>query len=175
VPRVGQRDYTTELAAITSGVEDLTDDVAVIDDLVDDLINEAFHETHIWPEDTDDNVTLTAGGTDNTFGAWAELDLDDDGDTLSSKFATAAGHISAVVILDLNTEDVEYILEIAYGDDKTNIARQIFMSGDTKKLSGVFYQRIRPPGIPAGEKVYYRMKCETALATCLLSTRYHYG
>lgn len=141
--------------------------------ILDQLQLEAEHETLLWPEDSNEVCTLEAGGTNNAFGTWAELDIDGDGDTLSSKFADSIGHISAIVILDLDTQDKVYILEIAYGDDKTNLIRQAFMSGDVKKLSGVFYQRIRAPQSPAGEKVYYRMKCETAEATCILSVRYH--
>ena len=174
MPRVGQRDYSTELADLASDLETLADDVEVVDGLVDLLVLEAEHETKLWPEDSNQVATLTAGGTNNVFGDWAELDIDGDGDTFSSKFTEDIGHVSAVVILDLNIEDVKYILEIAYGDDKTNIVRQVFMSGDAKKLSGVFYQRIRAPQIPAGETVYYRMKCETGGATCCLSVRYHY-
>ena len=174
MPRVGQRDYTATLASITSDIESVADDVAVVDGLVDFLVLEAKHETHLWPEDTSEVCTLTAGGAANTFGDWVELDLDGDGDTLSSKFAEAIGHLSAVYVTDLNTQDVAYILEIAYGDDKTNIARQMFMSGDLKILEGVFYQRIRAPVIPAGETMYYRMKCETGGATCELSVRYHF-
>ncbi|GAH15694.1 unnamed protein product, partial [marine sediment metagenome] len=48
-----------------------------------------------------------------------------------------------------------------------------FLSGDTKKLAAVNYMKIRADEIPAGETVYYHMKCETAGATCEVSLRYH--
>ncbi|MCK4721768.1 MAG: hypothetical protein KAT75_00620 [Dehalococcoidia bacterium] len=174
MPRVGQRDYTAELAAITSDIEDVADDVAVVDDLVDFLVLEARHETHLWPEDSDEVCTLTAGAVNNAFSDWAELDIDGDGDTLSSKFADDIGHLSAVSILHVETTDVEYILEIAYGDDRTNIARQLFMARGVYKLAGVFFQRIRAQSIPAGETVYYRMKCAAGGNTCEISVRYHF-
>ena len=64
-------------------------------------------------------------------------------------------------------------MEIAYGDDKTNVLRHRFISGEEKKLEAITFMRIRAEEIPAGEKVYYRMKCETASATCEISLRYH--
>lgn len=137
------------------------------------LILEAQHESSIYPEDTDEVVTFTAGGAINTFGAWAEIDVDGNGDTFSSKLATENGHISGILIEDLDTVDKRYLLEIAYGDDKTNVLRHRFLSGEVKKLAAVQFMRIRAEDIPAGETVYYRMKCETAGATCEISLRYH--
>ena len=37
------------------------------------LYEELFHENHIFPEGSNETVTLTAGGTINTYGAWAEI------------------------------------------------------------------------------------------------------
>lgn len=118
-------------------------------------------------------VTFTAGGTVNTFGSWAEIDVDGDGDTFSSKVASAGQHISGILIEDLDTRDKRYVLEIAYGDDKSQVLRHRFVSGEVKKLEAITFMRIRAEAIPAGETVYYRMKCETALATCEVSLRYH--
>jgi len=155
------------------GVIDLTSEVAVIDALVDKLIEEFEHDSSIYPADTDEVVTFTAGGTVNTFGAWAEIDVDGDGDTFSSKVATTAQHLSGILIEDLDTDDKRYLLEIAYGADKTLVLRHRFISGETKKLAAIQFIRIRAAQIPAGETVYYRMKCETAGATCEISLRYH--
>ncbi len=118
-------------------------------------------------------VTFTAGGTNNTFGVWAEIDVDGDGDTFTSKVTSVAQHISGILVEDLDTKDKRYWLEIAYGDDKTLVLRHRFLSGEVKKLEAVQFMRIRAEPIPAGETVYYRMKCETAGATCELSLRYH--
>jgi len=141
--------------------------------LIDQLILEIQHESDLFPEDTDEVVTFTAGGAVNTFGAWAEIAVDTVGTTFSSKLATLDGHISGLLIEDLDTADKRYLLEIAYGADKTNVLKHRFISGETKKLAAVNFMRIRAEEIPAGETVYYRMKCETALATCEVSLRYH--
>ena len=155
------------------GQIDLTNEVAVIDALLDTLIEESEHDSSIYPSDTDEVVTFTAGGVANTFGAWAEIDVDGDGDTFSSKVATVGQHISGILIEDLSDKDKHYLLEIAYGDDKTIVLRHRFVSGEVKKLAAIQYMRIRAAQIPAGETVYYRMKCETASATCEISLRYH--
>lgn len=159
MPKVGTIDYTTRLADIKT--------------ILDVLDLEAEHESFIWPEGTDEVVTCTAGAVASAFSSWVELDIDGDGDTLSSKLTDAVCHISALIIEDLSDDDEVYDLEIAYGDDKTNIGRHRFLSGEAKKLSGVMYLRIRAPEIPAGETVYYRMKCSKALATCEIHVRYH--
>lgn len=137
------------------------------------LIREIQHESSIFPEDTDESVTFTAGGVANDFSAWAELAVDVIGTTFSSKVATENGHISAILIEDMSLKDKHYLLEIAYGDDKVNVLRHRFIAWDAKKLDAVNYMKIRAADIPAGETVYYRMKCETALATCEISLRYH--
>jgi len=128
----------------------------------------------IYPADTDDVVILTAGGTDDTFGDWAEIDTDAGGDTFSSKIAGQDAHISGFLVEDLDTVDKRYLLEISYGDDKTNVLRHRFLSGEVKKLPAVQFMRIRTERLPAGVTVYYRMKCETADATCEVSLRYHF-
>lgn len=135
---------------------------------------ETEHKSYVWPEGTDEAVTCTAGAVANVFGDWAELDIVGGGDTLSSKFTDAVGHISAVVVEDLSIDDEVYDLEIAYGADKTIITPHRFLSGEVKKLSGVMYVRVRAPQMPAGETIYYRMKSEEALATCQIHVRYHF-
>ena len=136
------------------------------------LYIEAFHVTHLFPEDTDETITFAAGGANNTFGAWAEI-VDNNPVTLSSKFATDDGHISSVKLIDADTNDKVYIIEIAYGAAKTMITPYDFLSG-TVLLPAVQQVRVRAESIPAGEVVYYRMKCETGGATCRVSFRYHY-
>ena len=133
---------------------------------------EAFHESLLFPEDSDETVTFTAGGTNHTFGAWAEI-VDNNPVTFSSKFATDDGHISSIMLVDASVNDKVYIMELAYGAAKTIISPYGFVSG-TVLLPAVQQLRIRAVLIPAGETVYYRMKCEIADATCRLSFRYHY-
>ncbi|MBA7701135.1 hypothetical protein ES703_109866 [subsurface metagenome] len=140
---------------------------------VDWLYLDSQHDSAIFPEDTDESVTFTAGGDANTFGSWAEIEVDAIGTTFSSKVATENGHISGILIEDISVKDKHYLLEIAYGDDKTVVLRHRFIAWDVKKLDAVNYMRIRADDIPAGETVYYRMKCETAGASCEISLRYH--
>lgn len=131
------------------------------------------HETYVYPDASNKVCTLTAGGTDNTWGTWAELDIDGDGETLSSK-VTSDTHITAIQIENL-TEDLVYILELAYGDDKTNILRHRFLKGGVLKLTTlVQFIRIRSVVVPVGETIYYRMMCATGGSTCEVSFRYHY-
>lgn len=119
-------------------------------------------------------VTFTAGGTADTFGAWAEIDTVVGGDTFSSKLTDNDGYILGISIEDLDSKDKRYLLEIAYGDARTVVLRHRFVSGEEKKLPAIQFVRIRAEQIPAGEMVYYHMKCETVLATCEISLRYHF-
>lgn len=137
------------------------------------LIREIQHESDIFPEDTDESVTFTAGDPANDFSAWAEIAVDVTGVTFSSKLASENGHISGILIEDMSTKDKHYLMEIAYGAAKTVVLRHRFIAWDVKKLDAVHFMRIRADDIPAGEMIYYRMKCETALATCEISLRYH--
>lgn len=136
------------------------------------LYTEAFHESHLFPEDTDESITFTAGGGNNTFGAWAEI-VDNNPVTFSSKFATDDGHISSIKLIDASVNDKVYIIELSYGADKKIVALYGFVSG-TVLLPPTQQVRIRSCVIPAGETVYYRMKCETGAATCRVLLRYHH-
>ncbi|MBA7601996.1 hypothetical protein ES703_09081 [subsurface metagenome] len=140
---------------------------------VDWLYRDAQHESDIFPEKTEESVAFTAGSTINTFGSWVEIAVAGNGTTFSSKVATENAHISGILIEDMSVKDKHYLLEIAYGAGKTNVLRHRFVAWDVKKLDAVNFMRIRAADIPAGETVYYRMKCETALATCEISLRYH--
>ncbi|MBA7602859.1 hypothetical protein ES703_09955 [subsurface metagenome] len=92
------------------------------------LIREIQHESCIFPEDTDETVTFTAGGVANTFGTWVEVAVDVTGVTFSSKLADKNAHISAILIEDMSVKDKHYLLEIAYGDDKVNALRHRFIA-----------------------------------------------
>jgi len=134
---------------------------------------EIHHLTKIFPEGTDETLTFTAGGVANVFGDWAEI-VDNVPNTFSSKI-TKPTHITAFMIEDASVKDKTYFLEVAYGDAKTLVSPYRFISGDVK-LPIIQQIRLRSRDIPVGETVYYRMKCETAGATCTLHLRYyHHG
>jgi len=138
------------------------------------LILEAEHDSDLFPSDSDEVITFTAGGVANTFGAWAEIVVDVTGETFSSRFAAQPGHISGLLIEDLSVKDKRFVLETAYGDAKVPITVHRFLAGNVKFLAAVQVVRVRAPGMPAGETIYYRMMCENAGATCEVSFRYHY-
>jgi len=135
------------------------------------LKTDAAHLNYIFPEDSDETVTLTAGGTNNVFGAWAEI-ADDQAVTLSSK-ATSVLHISSIIIESASVKDKVYVLEVSYGSAKTTVVRVRGISATTL-ISHTGQDRMRNLEIPSGETIYYRLKCETAEATITVHFRYHY-
>ena len=140
-------------------------------DKIRDIHHDTHHIGHIFPEDTDETVTVTAGGTNNVFGAWVEL-VDNNPVTLSSKFAAGDGHISAILVEETSRTDERYLLELSYGASKTIIGRSRFMK--TTVFMDVSHQtRITTAHIPVGETIYYRLKCETANGTAQLQLRYY--
>ena len=145
------------------------------DVVLNELQLEQSHTTQIFPESTELAVLFTAGGATNAWSTWAEIEDDTPGTPVkfTSKAATGALHICALQVEDLSNKDKRYMLEIAYGGSKTVVARHRFLSGETKKLAAITFARIRAERIPAGEEIYYRMKCETAGATCEISLRHH--
>jgi len=154
-----------------TGKQPIIDDIAVIDSNVDYLLYDLAHENLLFPEDTNETITFTAGGTNNIFGAWAEV-VDNNSVKLSSKSTAIPMHISTVQEESSSLKDKVYIYEISYGASKTVVARGRLLSG-TNKLTSTGQARMRNLEIPAGELIYYRLKCETASATITLSLRYH--
>lgn len=141
---------------------------------IHDLIIDIHHRSYYFPDDITKTCTLTAGGADNTFGNWAEI-ADNLGAKLSDQTIYALG-VSAMQVRSESVADVLYMFEIGYGqaaDNVTNIDVHEFGSG-TKFVEGDEVATFRPPLIPAGQKVYYRMKCETGGATCQVFLRYHH-
>lgn len=139
--------------------------------LIEHIYTTHVHVSAVFPEDTDETVTVTAGSSNNGFGAWAEL-VDDQVVALSDKFADDQGHIVAINVEETSLKDVRYLLELAYGDDKTMIVRSRFMKQNVK-LDVDHSRRVRSICIPAGETIYYRLKCETADATAEIHIRYY--
>ena len=152
-------------------VETVEDKVDIIDGIVDILLFEVEHDSCIFPEDTDETVTFTAGGTNNAWGTWVEL-VDNNAVTLSSKVVTQDMHLSAIMVEDITAKDVRFLSQISYGDAKTPITCHRYM-GSTAKVGTTQHTAIRTAHIPAGETIYYRAKCETADAAIQVHLRYH--
>jgi len=132
------------------------------------------HETRVFPENTDETVTLTAGSTGNEFGPWTEI-ADNNGVTFSSKFSNRSGYIEEIIVEGADQTDNRYLLEIGYRKFDTDyivIARVRFVLGSTMPSSGL-QTKVHGAKIPAGATVVYRMKCETANATSAIQIRYY--
>ena len=155
-------------------IEELQADIEELQTEVDSLILEIQHDSELFPENTDRKVELTAGTPANTWSAWTEIEDDDTPPVTFSSKIICIVHLSGLLIEDLSNKDKRYELQIAYGDAKTQITSHRFLVGDVvKKLAAIQFIRVRAEHIPLGEKVYYRMRCETAGATCEISLRYH--
>jgi len=107
----------------------------------------------------------------DTFGAWAPV-VDNLAAEFSTVFAAALGHITAISIEDASLTDVRYELEISYGATRVMVCRSRFMK-ILNKLNVNHKVMIRSEHIHAGETVYYRLKCETALGTAEVHFRYY--
>ena len=140
-------------------------------ELIDDIHHYTHHVSNIFPELTDETVLVTAGGVVDTFGAWAAV-VDNNAVELSTVFAADDGHLVSVLIEDCNRTDERYLLEISYGAAHVVIGRTRFMKAAVF-LDVSQQTRIRSIHVPAGETVYYRMMCETALATASVHFRYY--
>ena len=138
---------------------------------IDDIHHYTHHVSDIFPDDTNKTVTITAGAVINTFGAWAAV-VDNLAAEFSTVFAAADGHLAAILVEECSLTDVRYLLEISYGATNVIVARSRFMKVNSK-VDVSHFTRIRSIHIPAGETVYYRLKCETADATAEIHFRYY--
>ncbi|GAH89743.1 unnamed protein product [marine sediment metagenome] len=154
-------------------IDDIISDIASLGEILEYLFIEAQHETLIFPDNPDEYVTLEAGAVNNEYSSWIEVE-DNNAVKLSSKFASENGHISSAIVESTDTKDKVYLFEFAFSDVKTLISKHRFASGDIKHLSAVQQARVRGKAVPKGEKVFYRMTCETGGAKCTLHFRYHY-
>lgn len=154
------------------GGAELTGSLVILDSMeaVLEFMVETSHNTSkVFPEDSNEVVTFTAGGGNNTFGAWAEV-VDNNAVALASKF-TSSGHITGLLVEYTDTDDNVYVVEIAYGDAKVPIVTIRFRSG-TKFIGLVQPSCFVSIDIPVGEALYYRMKCETGGAVAEVHFRY---
>ncbi len=134
--------------------------------------DETHHSTGIFPDGSNLTLTFTAHANANEYSIWAEI-VDSIGNKLSD-LITRDGHISAFLIEACETKDKVFKFDIAYGDDKTIVSPYRFIAGDTTKLPPIQQTRIRSDIVPAGEKIYYHMRCEQAGSkTCQLHMRYY--
>lgn len=154
-------------------IDDIITDISSLGEILEYLFVEAQHETLIFPDNPDDYVTLEAGAVNNEYSNWVEIE-DNNAVKLSSKFASDGGHISAAIVESADTKDKVYLFEFAFSDVKTLISKHRFASGDVKHLSAVQQAQVRSKAVPKGEKVFYRMACETGGAKCTLHFRCHY-
>ena len=150
----------------------LTSSIASLQEVEDEIDDATQHTTFIYPGDTNLTCTLTAHATANTWSAWAEI-TDSGANTLSSLFAADVGHITSMVIETISDDNAIYMIEIAYGADKTLITSGRF-AGGTKFQAPNMQKRFWADPLPAGETVYYRMKTATGVAdTATIHLRYH--
>ena len=144
--------------------------IAAIKVSTDANLLENVHETKIFPASSGLTCTLTAGGTINTFGAWAAiLDNDSPANDFSDLSASISTHISAVVVETNSVNSERYCLEVAYGEAKAVVGRFCIYGGSVPKQES----RVRGLATPIGEAVYYRMMAETVSATLTVHIRYH--
>jgi len=155
-------------AAAADGVGGVADSLA---DRLGEMQIEHSHVTNIFPEDSDETVTFTAHASADTFGAWAEI-VDNNAVTLSSKFAAAGGHITGIQAESASVDDKMYIFEISYGASNIIVATGRLQSA-TNKINAIQQMRMSSKFIPAGETIYYRIKCETGGANITAGLRYH--
>ena len=120
-----------------------------------------IHDTHIFPEDTADALTFTAGAIANEWSAWALIVDAPAGNIFHGEFTTVHGHISGITIEVVSNNGQMYYIELAFGAARTRIASTRFLGANVPKQT----EKIRSVIIPAGEIIYYRMKCETGGAT----------
>lgn len=141
---------------------------------IDDLWICLSHRSYLFPDDIAKTVTLTAGAGAGNYGDWAEIV-----DNLGAKFSdlvTSGLQISAMKVRSESEGDNLYQIEIGYGASAEAVAvvDPHELGSGTKHVEGDEQVRFRPPIIPAGQKIYYQMKCETGGATCIVVFRYHY-
>lgn len=126
------------------------------------LYEHEVHMTAIFPETTNIDCILTANATADQWSAWTEIE-DTTGSpvSLSSKFASKSGHITAIAVEETNQANTIYMIEVAISASKTIVSRHRLYT-DGVNLPIIDIAKVRAAVIPAGETVYYRVMCETA-------------
>ena len=136
---------------------------------ISNLLRALTHTSYIFPEATNETITLTAAGA-NVWSAWTEV-VDNNAVTLSSKFAANAGHLSVMTVETCSVNGQVYMWQLAYGAARTLISPGRIYSGAVPKQETRVYGLV----IPAGQRVYYRLMCSQAGPQNLTGHfRYHY-
>jgi len=149
----------------------------LVSDVDEEISREFHHDTLIFPENSGIALTLVAGPVANAFDGdvWGRLD-DENGNHFDELLATVHPtwdiHLAAIVLEDASAKDKVYYLEISYGAARTQVTRTRVMAGNTK-VGALNRTTVRAEYIPAGERIYYRMMCETANATLEVHLRAH--
>jgi len=134
---------------------------------------ELEHASHVFPDNTAKTCVLIAGAVVDTYGAWTVI-MDNLGATLGDVIiGDTPLHITAMAVEDASIISKRYMIQLSYGDAYTILNTIRFQGGDQQKLPAVGIERFRPLSSPGGEILYYRMMCETALATANVHFRYH--
>jgi len=139
-------------------------------------LNFMIHDTQIFPEDTDETVTLTAGGAGNAWtAAWTRI-ADNNAINMDSKFTGIQTHIASVVLESVDQTGELYIAEFGYGPDADNIttiARIRAVGGAQAKLPPKSQDRIRTLHIPSDSKFWYRSKCAVGGGAMTIHFRFY--
>ena len=140
---------------------------------IDDTYDALHHPSKVFPDNTNLECTFTAGLAANTWSAWTEI-VDSGATTFTSLIASKPGHITVIQEEELSDINALYMVELAYGETtKVPLTEQRF-AGTGKFQNPPNQARAYAIRIPAGEKVYYRMKTDTAVAdTAKVHLRYH--
>lgn len=140
-----------------------------VNELLSMLNLEREREVLVFPKDTSRLCTVSAGNLVNTWGPWTEI-VDSLADSFSSEI-TQPTHVLMVTPEQVSDRNQVYMLEVAYGGDLTIVSRRRFSPDRELGVVGV---ELFGPIIPAGEMVYARMMCTSALETADIVIRYHY-
>lgn len=134
-----------------------------------ELIDEFQHLSRIFPEATNETVTIYSSAEANKWSDWQEF-TDSSGNKFSDK-VTSAVHLSDTKIEYYSNKNIIYIYEIAYGDSKTIVANRRVAA---TKEADEYTIDLRCPLIPVGERVYARVMSSAGGASIQILLRYHY-
>lgn len=124
--------------------------------------------TYLFPESTLDYVLFATAAGVNTWTNWVEIVGFVGGMTFSSRFAATPGYLTDIMVYLHAPANVIYEMEVGWGVAYTVVGRVRMYADWTYHLPMWSAQ------IPAGQVVYYRMRCENSPASMRGAFRYHY-
>jgi len=158
---------------VEAGIDDMKGDHWDSEnDTLHELGRSIIHDTAIFPDATDQTVTITGHANANTWSAWVEI-VDAPGAVTFTSKITDDGHITAINVEDTSVSGKIWMLEVAYGAAKTMIARIRFVSASLGNLPAITGSRINSTHIPIGETIYARLMCSAGGEDCMIHIRYH--